>query len=124
MTFIKKTENFVCKFCGIKVQGTGYTDHCPNCLHGKHVDFFPGDRKEPCKGLMEPLAITKKKGRWQIFYRCQKCGQKRFNKAAPDDNQEQIIKLSQKPVAYRQTMLVRRGGGRRSRIYLGKISYG
>jgi len=96
--FTKKIEDFTCEVCGTKVKGTGYTDHCPNCLFGKHVDVFPGDRKEDCNGLMEPIGVTKRKGKWQILYRCQKCGYQRLNKASPEDNKKEIIKLSQTPL--------------------------
>ena len=96
--FIKRTEDFVCEICGTKVKGTGYTDHCPNCLFSKHVDISPGDRKEGCNGLMEPISVTKRKGKWQILYHCRKCGYKRFNKVAPEDNKEKIAKLSQSPI--------------------------
>ncbi|MEK7061411.1 MAG: RNHCP domain-containing protein, partial [Patescibacteria group bacterium] len=45
MSFVKKIEDFVCKVCGTKVKGTGYTNHCPNCLYSLHVDEeVPGDR--------------------------------------------------------------------------------
>lgn len=95
--FIKRTEDFVCEVCGTKVKGTGYTDHCPSCLFSKHVDVFPGDRKIKCGGLMEPIGATKRKGKWQMLYCCQKCGHKRFNKIAPEDNKEKIAKLSRFP---------------------------
>ncbi|KPJ70500.1 hypothetical protein AMJ51_01670 [Microgenomates bacterium DG_75] len=96
--FTKKTEDFICEVCDTKIKGTGYTDHCPNCLFGKHVDVFPGDRKRGCGGLMEPIGATKRKGKWQILYHCQKCGYQRFNKVSPEDNKKEIIKLSQTPL--------------------------
>lgn len=84
----------------MEVQGTGYTDHCPNCLWSKHVDVYPGDRGEECGGMMEPLAAERKGDTWRIFYRCQKCGYKHFCRAAPDDNIDKIIELSKNPIAY------------------------
>ena len=95
--FIKKVEDFTCDICGAKVKGTGYTDHCPNCLWSKHVDLWPGDRQAECGGLMEPVGVDQKKGKWRIFYRCQKCGREKVNQAEPDDNLEQMIILSKKP---------------------------
>jgi hypothetical protein len=47
---------------------------------------------------MEPIGINKRKGKWQILYRCQKCGYERLNKIAPKDNQEKIAKLSSHPI--------------------------
>ena len=55
--FNRKKENFVCENCGEKVEGNGYTNHCPNCLWSKHVDINPGDRAETCHGLLKPIAV-------------------------------------------------------------------
>ncbi len=98
--FAKKEEDFICDACGTKVFGTGYTDHCPNCLFGKHVDINPGDRKADCGGLMEPKGLIKKKGKWQIYYVCQKCGHSRFNQVEENDNQAKIAELSKKPISF------------------------
>lgn len=95
--FIKKVEHFVCETCGTKVKGTGYTDHCPNCLTSKHVDINPGDRESDCGGLMEPIGLIKKRGKFQIKYRCRKCGYERFNQTAPEDNPDKIAQLAQNP---------------------------
>lgn len=90
-------EEFVCENCGNKVPKLGYScrNHCPVCLHSKHVDVNPGDRAETCHGLLEPigLEINNKKG-YVIISKCEKCGAIRRNKAAEDDNMDLIIKLS------------------------------
>lgn len=95
--FTKIDEEFVCENCGKKVPKLGYTcrNHCPSCLHSKHVDINPGDRLENCYGLLEPVGIEvdSKKG-YVIVFKCKKCGQIRKNKAAKDDNMDLIIKLS------------------------------
>ena len=96
--FLKTVEDFTCQVCGFKVQGTGFTDHCPQCLWSKHVDIFPGDRREKCGGLMEPVGAIRKGGKWRLFYRCQKCGHERFNDASPDDDFQKITELSSRPV--------------------------
>lgn len=93
-TFLKKKEDFVCLVCGKRVFGTGYTDHCPQCLFSLHVDVFPGDRKAKCRGLMEPVGVEKKKGEWRILYQCQKCNHQHWNKTAPGDDFEKIVALS------------------------------
>lgn len=94
--FTKKIEDFTCEVCGTQIQGNGYTDHCPNCLWSKHVDINPGDREEKCQGLMEPVGVFPKKGSWQIIFRCQKCGAKKTNKMAANDNFDLLIKLATK----------------------------
>lgn len=92
--FVRKVEDFICVMCGTKVKGTGYTDHCPNCLYSKHVDVNPGDRMADCGGLMKPVGIIKEDGLFKIQYICHKCGYKRQNKTDKEDNFDLIIKLS------------------------------
>lgn len=97
--FTKIDEEFICHHCGEKVEKLGYTcrNHCPKCLHSKHVDVNPGDRAEECHGDLEPVSveITSKKG-YVIVFKCKKCGAIRKNKSAEDDNMDLIIKLSSK----------------------------
>ena len=96
-----RDEEFICEACGRKVSPLGYTarDHCPFCLHSKHVDINPGDRAEECHGDLVPvsLEISGSKG-YVIIYRCKKCGKIRKNKAAKDDNMDLIIELSSKQI--------------------------
>ena len=65
--FKKTVENFTCLNCQTVVIGTGYTDHCPNCLWSKHVDVNPGDRLAICGALIEPVGATKSKEGWKIY---------------------------------------------------------
>ncbi len=99
--FVKKDEEFICENCGRKVPKLGYSsrNHCPYCLHSKHVDINPGDRQETCHGDLEPvsLEIDSKKG-YVIVFRCEKCGAIRKNKAAKDDNMDLLIDLSSKQI--------------------------
>jgi len=93
--FIRKKENFVCLKCGEKVTGDGYTDHCPKCLWGKHVDEnVPGDRASLCWGLMEPVKVIYEKGEYKIFYRCSKCGHEFGVRRAKDDTPEKLMELT------------------------------
>jgi hypothetical protein len=92
--FIRKKEDFVCDACGTEVKGTGYTNHCPNCLHSLHVDeLIPGDRASGCRGLMEPVRAEFKGGEYVIIHKCRKCGKVARNKAAEGDNREELLKL-------------------------------
>jgi ribosomal protein L37AE/L43A len=93
--FQRKIENFVCEHCKKKVMGSGYTNHCPNCLYSKHVDKNPGDRAEKCGGLMEPINYEIKSGKITLEYKCTKCGAKKKNKMAMGDNQEPLLKISE-----------------------------
>ena len=95
--FTEIDEEFICENCGKLVKKLGYScrNHCPYCLHSKHVDKNPGDRAEECHGDLVPIGIeTSNKKGYIIIFRCQKCGEIRKNKAAEDDNMDMIIKLS------------------------------
>ena len=94
LKFKRNIENFICEHCGIEVIGDGYTNHCPKCLWSKHVDVHPGDREAKCKGMMRPDSIEGKVGEWVIVHVCEKCGYRKRNKIAKEDeltaNIEQI----------------------------------
>jgi rubrerythrin len=93
-TFTRIKENFICSICGQKVEGNGFTDHCPKCLWSRHVDINPGDRGSKCLGLMEPIGVKMEKSEWKISYQCQLCGYTHQCKSAKDDNVDKIIELS------------------------------
>lgn len=99
--FTARDEEFICEHCGKKVSKLGYSsrNHCPYCLHSKHVDINPGDRLESCHGDLEPvgLEINAKKG-YVIIFKCRKCGAIRKNKAAKDDNMDLLIELSSRQI--------------------------
>jgi DNA-directed RNA polymerase subunit RPC12/RpoP len=96
--FIVINEEFVCKNCGqenSKLKGS-CRNHCTACLFSLHVDKdIPGDRQSECHSLMSPTKVEHngKKG-WMISHECKKCGKIIKNKAASDDDFDQIIKLS------------------------------
>ena len=94
--FQRYIENFTCCKCGNKIQGNGYTNHCPKCLWSKHVDVNPGDRAESCGGMMEPMNLVIKNGEYIIIHQCQKCGFKKKNKTVENDDADAIIQISKK----------------------------
>lgn len=98
MGFKKVDESFICVNCGKEVKPLGYTsrNHCPYCLHSLHVDITPGDRANPCKGILKPIGIgnSNKKG-YIINFKCEKCGAIVNNKCADDDDFNKIIEISQ-----------------------------
>lgn len=92
--FIRKKENFECENCGEKVVGDGYTDHCPKCLWGKHVDKeVPGDRASECRGLMEPIRVLYEKGNYKILFRCTKCSHEFKVRCGENDDKEKLMEL-------------------------------
>ena len=94
LRFIRTKEDFICRNCAFLVKGNGYTNHCPECLWSKHVDISPGDRKEKCGGMMEPVDVIKMRGDYSITHRCVKCGFQKQNKAVKEDNFQMIIQIS------------------------------
>lgn len=96
--FQKRKEDFVCEKCGVAVEGNGYTNHCPSCLWSKHVDIFPGDRLEPCQGLLEPIGAAGQGDKHILIHRCVKCGYRIKNKVSSEDDFDQVVKISKKPV--------------------------
>ena len=94
--FTKHDEEFICENCKQKIEKLNYTtrDHCNHCLYSKHVDINPGDRQNPCKGLLKPIGIEKFKNTYKIIYKCEKCNQMHKNIMATDDNMDLIIELS------------------------------
>lgn len=93
--FRKLNNPFVCKNCGKDVLPAKRTsrNHCPFCLYSMHVDIFPGDRKELCHGLMEPIDYEYQNSQFVIIHKCTKCGKVGKNKAASDDNIEQLLSV-------------------------------
>lgn len=91
--FTRTVEDFVCAKCGREVKGSGYTNHCPNCLWSKHVDVNPGDRADDCGGMMKPVSYQKIGGKEKILHQCQVCGFERINKVEKEDNIEAILKI-------------------------------
>lgn len=92
--FARKQEDFACEVCGTYVKGSGYTDHCPNCLYSKHVDINPGDRKSKCNGLMQPIKTEYTRDDFIIYYKCKKCNFTHRVHSTKEDNQELLIALS------------------------------
>jgi hypothetical protein len=94
--FMRKVEDFKCEQCGFEVVGDGYTDHCPVCLWGKHVDFeIPGDRLSDCKGLMKPVRAEVKISdvRFQIKYKCTKCRHEFWVRQGQCDDRDKLMEL-------------------------------
>jgi hypothetical protein len=94
--FTRTIEDFECLHCGAAVRGTGYTNHCPNCLWSLHVDINPGDRANPCRALMEPIAIEVKAGRHTVISECTCCGHRHRNKTSDGDSMAAILEVARK----------------------------
>lgn len=100
--FQRKNEGFRCEHCGAVVPAAEKTcrNHCPYCLHSKHVDINPGDRANPCQGLLSPIGYEShsKKG-LMILFECGRCGFRGRNIALREDryaadDYERILSLT------------------------------
>ena len=89
-------ERFICAVCGAEVEPLGYTarDHCPYCLCSLHLDINPGDRQCGCGGVLRPVGVEKAKKGYKLLYICEKCGARKKNIAAKDDDMDRLIELS------------------------------
>ena len=97
--FIKNDNEFNCIICGKKVEKLKYTsrDHCNSCLHSLHVDIFPGDRSNECKGILVPINVIESSKKGQvIIYKCSKCNAEVRNIVEEDDDRETIYKVVEK----------------------------
>lgn len=100
--FTHKNTSFRCENCKVEVPPAEKTcrNHCPHCLYSKHVDILPGDRANPCQGLMQPIGyeLHSKKG-LMLRFRCLKCKFEGRNIALCDDklaadDYERILSLT------------------------------
>ncbi len=91
--FIRQQEDFTCEHCGFAVKGTGYTNHCSQCLYSKHVDNLPGDRANACHGLMQPIAVETHGDEYDIVHRCLRCGMEKRNQVEPEDSREALAAI-------------------------------
>jgi hypothetical protein len=96
--FTRRIEDFSCEHCGQTVRGNGYTNHCPYCLHSKHVDINPGDRASNCGGLMMPIVAGIERDQYFLVQLCQKCGHGHKNKAGPRDDRAVILRYFGRPI--------------------------
>lgn len=97
--FQKRVEDFVCEHCGHAVKGTGYTNHCSECLWSKHVDVMPGDRANACGGMMEPIYTEGSTPDYVIVHKCKTCGTVRRNGIAVGDSLVAIVELAERAAA-------------------------
>lgn len=99
LTVGRKEENsgFECLVCGQHVAPIAHgtiRDHCPHCLHSVHVDVTPGDRACDCLGILRPVGTDYRGSKGFILvYRCERCGESRRNRVAPDDDMQALMRI-------------------------------
>lgn len=92
-------EEFKCGHCktfvGPTLTGGRHRNHCPTCLHSRHVDRSrPGDRLSRCRSLMRPVGtFCRGNGEQMLVHRCLGCGAERHCRVAADDNPITCLRL-------------------------------
>ena len=96
MNPIHRDESFTCVNCGEEVPAGGarVRDHCPYCLHGRHVDNVPGDRAADCGAVLEPRSFSVVGGQVTITYACRGCEHVFRVRAHADDQLPKGLRLS------------------------------
>lgn len=93
--FTKNDSSFICQNCNREVKPLKYSsrNHCPYCLYSLHVDNFPGDRENECRGLMKPIEVQFNKKGKVLVHKCTKCNAVKKNICAEDDSESELLKI-------------------------------
>ncbi|MFJ9824889.1 RNHCP domain-containing protein [Streptomyces sp. NPDC101160] len=97
-------STFACAWCGLTVSAYAADgaprNHCPSCLHSRHVlDHVEGGPSD-CEGRMSPIAIAVlRTGDWMVIHRCVRCDELTSNPARGDDNQLILMRMAVRPLA-------------------------
>ncbi|GHB45355.1 RNHCP domain-containing protein [Streptomyces viridiviolaceus] len=99
-----KISTFVCTWCDLTVSAFAADgtrrNHCPSCLHSRHVlDQVEGGPTD-CLGRMSPIAIAVlRTGDWMVVHRCVRCDELTSNPVCKDDNQLILMRMAVRPLA-------------------------
>ncbi|MEV0442470.1 RNHCP domain-containing protein [Streptomyces spectabilis] len=99
-----KLTTFACAWCGLTVSATTADgvprDHCPSCLHSRHVTDHVEGGPSPCHGRMSPIAIAVlRTGDWRVIHRCVRCDELTSSPVRTDDNQLILMRMAVRPLA-------------------------
>ncbi|NGO80438.1 RNHCP domain-containing protein [Streptomyces sp. YC504] len=97
-------DTFACVRCGLTVsaQAADRTrrNHCPSCLHSRHVLDQVEGGPSACGSRMSPIAIAVlRTGDWTLVHRCVRCGELTSNPVCGDDNQLILMRMAVRPLA-------------------------
>ena len=102
MSNTEPSQTFTCLLCGLGVHALDGEprDHCPSCLHSRHVhDQVDGGRSD-CAGRMTPISVVAARdGRWQLVHRCVRCDELSESTVATDDNPLLLMRIAVRPLA-------------------------
>ncbi|MGW7519916.1 RNHCP domain-containing protein [Streptomyces sp. NPDC054796] len=99
-----RTNTFRCLWCGLTVTALApdgsRRNHCPSCVHSRHVhDHVEGGPSE-CGSRMTPIAIAVlRTGDWMVIHRCTRCDELTSSPVCGDDNQLILMRMAVRPLA-------------------------
>ncbi|MFI8930966.1 RNHCP domain-containing protein [Streptomyces sp. NPDC053474] len=98
-----RITTFTCAWCGLNVSATADgvpRDHCPSCLHSRHVVDHVEGGPSGCHGRMTPIAIAVlRTGDWRVIHRCVRCDELTSSPVRTDDNQLILMRMAVRPLA-------------------------
>jgi len=96
-------ETFTCAWCGLTVSATAdgaRRNHCPSCLHSRHITDHVEGGPSDCHGRMTPISIAVlRTGDWMLIHRCVRCDELTSNPVCADDNQLVLMRMAVRPLA-------------------------
>lgn len=97
-------NDFRCLHCGLAVAahapGGTPRNHCPSCLHSRHVTDSADDGSADCRAPMAPISIAVVRGgEWILVHRCAHCQELTSAPVGGDDNQLLLMRLAVRPLA-------------------------
>ncbi|MEU5402280.1 RNHCP domain-containing protein [Streptomyces sp. NPDC005963] len=101
---VQRTKTFDCVRCGLTVSelgpdGTG-RNHCPSCLHSRHVHDHVEGGASDCRSRMTPISIAVlRNGDWMVIHRCTRCDELTSSAICTDDNQLILMRMAVRPLA-------------------------
>lgn len=99
-----RTSTFSCVWCRLTVPVAaadgGQRNHCPSCLHSRHVLDQATGGPSTCRGATSPIAIAvPRAGDWRVIHRCARCDELASDSVREDDNQLVVMRMAVRPLA-------------------------
>lgn len=99
-----RTDTFACVRCGLTVAtyapDSQRRNHCPSCLHSRHVTDHTESGPSDCQARMTPISIAVlRTGDWMIIHRCTRCQELTSSPVCGDDNQLILMRMAVRPLA-------------------------
>ncbi|MER5771129.1 RNHCP domain-containing protein [Streptomyces sp. NPDC001985] len=101
---VLRTSTFGCVRCGLTVAALGpdgtRRNHCPSCLHSRHVHDRVDGGPSDCRSRMTPISIAVlRSGDWMLIHRCTRCDELTSSPISGDDNQLILMRMAVRPLA-------------------------